>query len=99
MRILLIVVIVAVAVAVIFLLPFLTVKTFYIDPLEQKRQGALQFEKLYDEWKATDCSGDPPDALCKAAVGFVVPLHFPEGTERCSDVTPEAIEILRAECG
>jgi hypothetical protein len=71
---------------------------FWTGPIEKKQQDILNFQRLCEEWNTTSCSGNPSDDLCKAAVGKIATTYFPLNTKKCSDVSDEAITILRTAC-
>jgi len=102
-KIVLIIIIIAVIAAIYFVvIPYvitpLTQWYFWSGPIEKKQQDILNFQKLCGEWNSTRCGGIPSDELCKAAVGKIATTYFPLNTKKCSDVTPEAIELLRTAC-
>lgn len=102
-KILLVIAVIAIIVIVaFFILPSTLVQYFWLNPLEEKRQHQQQqqqnFQNLCREWNTTGCSGQPSDELCKAAVENIATTFFPLDTEKCSEVSNEAIELLRTAC-
>jgi len=80
------------------LIGLISIQYFWSNPLAEKRQATLNYQKLCSAWNETGCSGNPSDELCKAAVGHIATQFFPLNTQKCSDVSSDSIQILRQAC-